>query len=967
MTNRVLQRGFSGGEICPSLFGRGDLDQYKMGATKLENFICMPQGAIRSRSGMRYVGAALKSNKAVRLIPFRYSSTQTFILEFGDLTMRVISNGAYVMKDAGTIYQIATPYSAEDLFDLDYSQNADVITFTSIYYQPLELRRYGNTNWQFEAVKLTPSIYAPSNVTVTAIKANYLSDTESKDANKLTVKYVVTTVNADGYESTASSEASGTGNYYINGCSIRVSWNAVKGADHYRVYRYVAGIFGYIGQTSNTYLDDTGDNPDSAETPPRYKTVFTGGGSNITSISVVNGGSGYWFGWDSSHTYLPDYINLSAIPPIAIWSTYTDDNSTKYGAITVSAVTLVIQDDVNKKVLKTVSLPFGTVSGQAGGVLTTNTNAGKAVYLTNTGNTQAVQVGSISGSKSLSFYISVTATASKGTIAFVKLSSDLTANGESLSFADKTGSENLTKALTILSGNTNFNGTINSTLYNDTLGATTLEMLNCFGGNASATCNIPVTITSSSGTGASAYAISRGGVITSVILSDVGDDYEDASVTVSSNNNGVGSGASFSAVIKPSASADLPSAVTQYDQRRVFAGSSINPLKVWFTNAGYQDLMMYHLPTQDDDRIEITAVTSDADRIKHLVALESLLLFTGSSELRVYTQNSDSLTPSSVAVKAQSFIGSNNVQPIIVNNYVIYASARGGHVRALGYDYNQGGYVSGDISIKAIHLFDGHEITSLALTKAPVQCVWATSDNGELLCCTYMPEQQIVAWSHHTTVNGAFECVATCSEEKEDHVYAVVNRNGKRLIERLDNIMSEYDTSTNRRLDSYLDGTFSEAQSVVSGLEHLNGQTVSVWVDGVQQSDKVVSAGLVKLDKAGKDIAIGLPITSTYVSVPLIDSSAEAGSLGRTKNITELFLRVAHDGNVKTGNYPNGTLWTCNKSDIYMRPSDDNSYLVKVSLDGDWSYEGQIKVVHDDALPLEIQSIVCNTSMEDGN
>lgn len=962
MTNRVLQRGFSGGEICPSLFGRGDLDQYKMGATKLENFICMPQGSILSRAGMRYVGTALDSTKPVRLIPFRYSSTQTFILEFGDMTMRIISNGAYVMKDAGTVYQIDTPYSAEDLFDLDYSQNADVITFTSIYYQPLELRRYGNTNWQFEAVSLTPSVYAPTNVTVTAIKANYLTSSESSDANKLNVKYVVTTVDADGYESTASNEASGKGNYYINGCSIRVSWDAVAGADYYKVYRYVAGIFGYIGQTSDTYLDDTGDNPDTAETPPRYKTVFTGGGSNITSISVKDGGSGYWFGWDSSHTYLPDYVSLTAIPPIAVWawSSYKDDdNVTQYRfySVNISAVYLVIQDDTSKSTLKKVAIPFGTVSG----------STGKAVYLTNTGVAQAIQIGSPSGSKSLSFCIAIAASSS-GTLACAKLGSALTAStvDGTISFSGKSGSDYLSKAVTILEKCEKFSGYLGSKSYDDAAGATAQEFFSCFGGADNAVCNIPITITSNSGSDATAYGISTGGVITSVILNDTGSDYEDAQVTITDDNNGVGSGATFSPVIKPSASADLPSAVTQYDQRRVFAGSTVNPLKVWFTNAGYQDLMMYHLPTQDDDRIEITAVTSDADRIKHLVALESLLLFTGSSELRVYTQNSDSLTPSSVAVKAQSFIGSNSVQPIIVNNYVIYASARGGHVRALGYDYNQGGYVSGDISIKAIHLFDGHEITSLALTKAPVQCVWATSDDGDLLGCTYMPEQQIVAWHHHTTLNGKFECVQTCSEGKEDHVYVVVNRDGKRLIERLDNIMSAYDTVQNRRLDSYLDGTFSEPQSIVSGLDHLNGQTVSVWVDGEKQTDKVVSGGLVRLDKAGKDIAIGLPITATYVSVPLIYSSVESGTLGRTKNISELYLRVAYDGNIKTGNYPNGTLWTCNKDDIYMRPSDDNSYLVKASLDGDWSNEGQIKVVHDDAFPLEIQSIVCNTSIEDG-
>ena len=93
MGNRVLQKGFGAGEITSSLFSRSDLEQYKMGATKIQNFVVLPQGAMRTRAGFRYVGTALNSAKPVRLIPFRYSSDQTFILEFGDKTLRVINNG----------------------------------------------------------------------------------------------------------------------------------------------------------------------------------------------------------------------------------------------------------------------------------------------------------------------------------------------------------------------------------------------------------------------------------------------------------------------------------------------------------------------------------------------------------------------------------------------------------------------------------------------------------------------------------------------------------------------------------------------------------------------------------------------------------------------------------------------------------------------------------------------------------
>ena len=115
MGNKVLQKGFGAGEISSSLFSRSDLEQYKMGATKIQNFIVLPQGAIRTRAGFRFVGEAIDSTKAVRLIPFRYSSDQTFILEFGNKTLRIISDGGYVSDNSGDIYQVESPFKAEDL------------------------------------------------------------------------------------------------------------------------------------------------------------------------------------------------------------------------------------------------------------------------------------------------------------------------------------------------------------------------------------------------------------------------------------------------------------------------------------------------------------------------------------------------------------------------------------------------------------------------------------------------------------------------------------------------------------------------------------------------------------------------------------------------------------------------------------------------------------------------------------
>ena len=88
-----------------------------------------------------------------------------------------------------------------------------------------------------------------------------------------------------------------------------------------------------------------------------------------------------------------------------------------------------------------------------------------------------------------------------------------------------------------------------------------------------------------------------------IIVNSTGFSYSTS--TTATLDSSVGSGATFKVNTTGNKLPDYPSTCTQYDQRRVFAGSSPHPLKCWFTNAGKQDLMCYHLPVLDDDRIEI--------------------------------------------------------------------------------------------------------------------------------------------------------------------------------------------------------------------------------------------------------------------------------------------------------------------------------------------------------------------------
>ena len=266
---------------------------------------------------------------------------------------------------------------------------------------------------------------------------------------------------------------------------------------------------------------------------------------------------------------------------------------------------------------------------------------------------------------------------------------------------------------------------------------------------------------------------------------------------------------------------NYPGAVSYFEQRRVFAGTNNAPQSIWMTKSGTESNMSFGLPIRDDDRIEFRVAAREANTIRHIVPLTQLLLLTGSAEWRVTSVNSDAITPTSISVKPQSYVGANNSQPVIVNNSLVYGAARGGHVRELGYNWQANGFITGDLSLRAPHLFDNFTILDMSLAKAPIPVVWMVSSNGKLLGLTYVPEQQIGAWHQHDT-DGLFESVACVSEGDDDVTYCVI----KRIIEGSE--VRYVERMGTRLFATQRDSFFVDAGSTYNGTNTDTNRTVTI-------------------------------------------------------------------------------------------------------------------------------------------
>ena len=145
---------FTSGELSPLLDGRVDVAKYYNGAKTLENYIPLPYGGTIRRPGTYFVAEVKDSTKAVRLVSFQFSTTQSYILEFGDLYIRFYMDNGQILS-GGVPYEIATPYIEADLFNLQFAQDADTMWIVHPSYKPRKLTRTGHTNW-------TLANYAPA-------------------------------------------------------------------------------------------------------------------------------------------------------------------------------------------------------------------------------------------------------------------------------------------------------------------------------------------------------------------------------------------------------------------------------------------------------------------------------------------------------------------------------------------------------------------------------------------------------------------------------------------------------------------------------------------------------------------------------------------------------------------------------------------------------------------------------------
>lgn len=194
----------------------------------------------------------------------------------------------------------------------------------------------------------------------------------------------------------------------------------------------------------------------------------------------------------------------------------------------------------------------------------------------------------------------------------------------------------------------------------------------------------------------------------------------------------------------------------------------------------------------------------------------------------------------------------------------------------------------------------GDGFVELAYQRMPEPRLWAVRSDGQLAVMLYAPKEGIYAWGRIRAANdGIFKSVCVIPGTPEDRVHVLVEReiDGETVLYHERFALNKFP------LVADADGNFSApkawrlqcasvtsgaAATVFSGLEHLEGETVSVWADGRDGGEYTVSSGLITLDTAAEYVIIGLKYRGKWKSSKLAFGARNGTALTQDKSVGRL-------------------------------------------------------------------------------
>ena len=715
----VVQSAFTSGELSPALQGRQDLAKYDSAARFIQNFIIRPAGGASKRPGTRFVGysnAGAGFATPPRLIPFVFNQQQTYVLEFGFDSggagkIRFITDAGFVVDGASAVYSITHPYTVAELPEVNYTQANDIITLVHRNHPVRQLKRYGHASWILELMEFKSRVKAPIRPGV--MRNTKKTTTHATDGSHRYKAAVIDSGNVN--YGPFTDEVLCNGEHPLSATEFnRISFGFPKDLTGYtlgalqsvRIGIWKDGVFYAANNYGITESQQWIDN---------------GSGAAGTAPSGAQ-----------TLTYTIPWINTQTVTAVDTAIATVTDSQLAYKVVAVSE-----SGDESEP-----SAEIGAIQDLAAGQYVTlfwtpPQNANTTIRNTSTTG-QATNVGVTLGT----FMQASTFVPYKRSITD-PVADIVPVFAHTHAWTDQDGNTLGTASTLLLAS-----GHIGKTITYTVTATATIDGVSTVVDKASVSWANPV---AASGNPNEKPTVTAPSYTYKIYRSKDGGQFQLIGSTKALCFNDKNQAAS-TGIAEPlnlfAKAGDYPGAVTYFQQRLVFAGSNNSPMSIWFSKTGDSSSFTKHSPLIDDDAMSITIAANETSQIQHLVPLGDLLVLTSGGEWRVSgSQSQDALTPSNIAATPQGTRGSSALRPVAIGTRTIFLQRLSKTVRAIAYSWEADGYQSEDLTLMADHLTEENTITDWAFAQSPHGHLYCLRDDGVILVCTLLPEQQVIAWS----------------------------------------------------------------------------------------------------------------------------------------------------------------------------------------------------------------------------
>lgn len=932
---KVLLNAFNVGEVNPTLAGRVDLENLRKSCAKLRNFIPNVLGGAFRRPPLLHVGNVASPASPARLIPFNFSATTKFQIELGPHTMRFWrGDGSGVV---GTT--VATPWAADELDAIQFSQVNDVMFFSHPNYSPQRLIRFSDTDWRLtdlfadlvpasnpilegEAGKVYLEWWAPWAGTLpTTVAAMQAIRAQTAFFNPATSGQDITSLSLPALPA--------AGGRFMRRA---IGMLTVATTGTWRLYyQGNAGICAFINEA--------------------YVGGKIGGGESFQDVALT-AGTAYRlevFSWNESGTF-SGLVSISGpgYPKAAVPAALLKKRDTAAPVnelATVRKWAPMLDENIGTTKLAVSATAVGT-----GRTMTATAATFKEGHVGS-----FWQIGHFRDTLSAELTFAVSGGAGQsGTSSEIRvkgrwefLSVGLWAGNVYLEEKNAAGDWDIIRRWTGAKDR-------NVTTSGDIEGESILRI------RASA-----IDPEAATGVDQPRFVLEA---VESLVYGLV-----KVTAVASSTSATVDVISSLYATTATSAWAEgawsiergFPRSLALHEGRLWFAGSRTEPQKLWSSVSG--DYLNFQQSTLADGAIVLQISAQEANPILWMASQSGLIIGTQGDEWLI-DGGADGLRPDNATAKRQSRYGSEPFQALLAGAVVLFVQRGGQVLSEYVFQFEEQNYVAPDVTKLVGHL-TRTGIRALAYAQHPDPTLWAVTFDGQLLSCTYQRPEQVVAWAAHPT-DGTVESVSVVygAIREADEVWIVVERNGGRRIERLDpDHWNRLHGATGPvyHVDAAAVRTGTDLETL-TGLEHLEGETVEILTDGGEHPRRTVIDGAVTLEWPAAWAAVGLPCPAQLQPMPLEVLLDDGTAQGRKFHSPHFSIRFYRTQGCRYSDAPDGPWYV-----VPLRGATDNQNepvlpftgIARQQAAGRFRDEFVACLESNGPLPLNIMGIIPNVTI----